>query len=356
MVPGTPAPARSTKDARLPSDDGGVKLVRPGTAVPEPLPSDGALRRARLGRAAGALLGAGWLLSLLLTLAAGPRPNAAGTLLALAGAGIGAILAARRWEEQTERSLRLLVVVGALHAAAAMVALDPSATLSAPIFLAVAVMAGLLAPGRTAVLACALALAGVALAVAALAPARDAAAVRHALVLAPALMLAASLTAGARAWRVARAQRGVHPLHGDPSLVHKPLADRARRDPDRFARLAMDLDLQEGRGMSVAEGNRLLRDIADALISHARVSAVVRRRATEMLVDRLERTVANIELEALGWFNFEQAYTQPLEDDAEAAEVIRRADEALAEARSRRGRRPLRDGADAPAGAERLHT
>ena len=235
-----------------------------------------------------------------------------------------------------------------------MVALDPSATLSAPIFLAVAVMAGLLAPGRTAVLACALALAGVALAVAALAPARDAAAVRHALVLAPALMLAASLTAGARAWRAARAQRRVHPLHGDPSLVHKPLADRAHRDPDRFARLAMDLDLQEGRGMSVADGNRLLRDIADALISHARVSAVARRRATEMLVDRLERTVANIELEALGWFNFEQAYAQPLEDDAEATELIRRADEALAQARARRGRRPLPAEADTPAAPERL--
>ena len=42
---------------------------------------------------------------------------------------------------------------------------------------------------------------------------------------------------------------------------------------------------------------------------------------------------ANIELEELGWFNFEQAYTQPLEDSGEAAELIRRADEALREAR-----------------------
>ncbi|HEY3021689.1 MAG TPA: hypothetical protein VGJ32_15935 [Solirubrobacteraceae bacterium] len=331
-----------------------MKLVRPGAVVSGPPLSDGAARRVRLGRAAGALLGAGWLLSLALTLAAGPRPDAPGTLLALSGAGIGAILAGRRWDRQTERSLRLLVVVGALHSAAAMVALDPSATVSAPIFLAVAVMAGLLAPGRIAVLACALTLAGVALAVAALAPARDAAAVGHALVLAPALMLAASLTAGARAWRVARANRAVHPLHGDPSLVHKPLADRAHRDPDRFARLAMDLDLQAGRGMSVADGNRLLRDIAEAIISHVRVSAVARRRATEMLVERLERTVANIELEALGWFNFEQAYAEPLEDSPEAAELIRRADEALAEARARRGRRPLPAVADAPPATERL--
>jgi hypothetical protein len=331
-----------------------MKLVRPGAAVSGPPLSDDATRRMRLGRAAGALLGAGWLSSLALALAAGPRPDAPGALLALAGAGIGAILAARRWDRQTERSLRLLVVVGALHAAAAMVALDPSATVSAPIFLAVAVMAGLLAPGRTAVLSCALALAGVALAVAAVAPARDAAALRHALILAPALMLAASLTAGARAWLAARAARGVHPKHGDPSLVHQPLLERARRDPDRFARLAMDLDLQAGRGMTVADGNRLLRDIADALISHVRVSAVARRKATEMLVDRLERTVANIELEALGWFNFEQAYAQPLDEDPEAAALIRRADEALAEARARRGRPPRVDGAEAPAGAERL--
>src|SRR3954471_24297175 len=336
-----------------------MKLVRPGTATPESrsLTTD-AMRRLALGRAAGALLSAGWLASLLLTLIAGPAVDGPGVMLALSGAAIGGILARRRWERQTDRSLHLLVAVGALHAAAAMVALDPSATVSAPIFLAVAVMAGLLAPRRAAVLACAGALAGVALMVAALAPARDAAALSHAAILAPALMLAASLTALVRARRAARAERASLIIpHGDPALVHAPLAERVRRDPDRFARLAMDMDLQEGRGMTVAEGNRLLGDIADALVRRVRLSTAARRQATAMLVARLERTAAhielevlggrvegpgaNIELEELGWFNFEQAYAEPLADAGEADEIIRRADEALALARERRGVRPL---------------
>ena len=145
----------------------------------------------------------------------------------------------------------------------------------------------------------------------------------------------------ARAWAAARAIRAGRPRIGDPALVHAPLAERARRDPDRFARLAMDLDLQEGRGLSTADGNRLLRDIAEALIAQVRVSAIARQKATEMLIERLERTVANIELEELGWFNFEQAYAAPLPDDTEAADLLRRADEALREARARRGRRPM---------------
>lgn len=321
-----------------------MKLVRPGTAAVAPLDlAPGAARRLRLGRLSGLLLAAGWLLTLVLA----PAHNASAGALAAAGAMIGLLLAARPWARQPERSLQLMVGVGAMHAAAAMVALDPSATVSAPLFLGVAALAGLIGSGRVAVLGSAAALAGIALAVAALAPGRAAGAVGHALALAPAIMLAASLAAAAVAWRATRATRVSVPALGDPALAHAPLAERARRDPDRFARLAMDLDLQAGEGMGVAEGNRLLHDIAEALIVHTRVSAVARRRATEMLLARLERTVANIELEELGWFNFEQAYAQPrLEDDHEAVELLARADEALREARERRGRRPLPADAD----------
>src|SRR5436305_11741648 len=100
-----------------------MKLVQPGAAASRsnPMSSDAA-RRVRLGRAAGALLGAGWLLSLALTVVVGPRPDSSGTMLALAGAAIGAILPQRRWERQPERSLRLLVDAYALHAAAGMIA------------------------------------------------------------------------------------------------------------------------------------------------------------------------------------------------------------------------------------------
>ena len=328
-----------------------MKIVRPGAAASRPIPmSSDAARRLRLGRAAGALLGAGWLLSLALAVVVGPLPDASGTMLALAGAAIGAILANRRWDKQPERSLRILVVVGALHAAAGMVALDPSADVSLPLFAAVAVLAGLLADGRRAALACGAALGAIALLVAELAPARGPEAVSHALVMAPALLAAVSLTAGGRALARARAARAARPPKGDPALVHRALATRAHLDPDRFAALAMDLDLQEGRGLTVAEGNRLLADIALALIERERERAIARRRATALLIERIERTVANIELEELGWFNFEQAYAQPFDtDDTEAAELLRRADEALREARARRGRRPVMEDVTAEA-------
>src|SRR4051794_34583956 len=106
-----------------------MKLVRPGAGTHTPQENDAAAgRRARLGRLAGALLAAGWLLTLLLAAVDGLVPDFSGVMLALAGAAIGAVLARRPWDRQPERSLRLLVVVGALHAAAAMLALDPSAT------------------------------------------------------------------------------------------------------------------------------------------------------------------------------------------------------------------------------------
>jgi hypothetical protein len=319
-----------------------VKLVRPGAEASRTIPlSSDAARRARLGRAAGALLATGWLLSLALAVLVGPRPDSSGTMLALAGAAIGGILSQRRWERQPERSLRLLVAVCAMHAAAGMIALDPSADVSFPLFAAVAVVIGLIAPTRPAGLGCSAALGGITLFIAALGPARGPDALANAAVMAPALMVVASLTAGLRAYSHARAVRAARPVKGDPSLVHAALAERARRDPDRFAALAMDIDLQEGRGMTVAEGNRLITDIAEALISRERERMIARRRATALLVERVERTVANIELEELGWFNFEQAYTQPLDDGTEAEDLIRRTDEALREARERRGRRPI---------------
>jgi hypothetical protein len=77
-----------------------------------------------------------------------------------------------------------------------------------------------------------------------------------------------------------------------------------------------------------------------------------------MLLNRLERTVANIELEELGWFNFEQAYAQPWQDTGEADAILRLADEALVEARRRRGIPPQpadvpAEATDAPARLER---
>src|SRR3954447_11555273 len=193
-----------------------MKLVRPGAGAPLLQETDAdAARRARLGRLAGALLAAGWLATLLFAAVDGLMPDFSGFMLALAGAAIGVILARRPWGRQPARSLRLLVAVGALHAAAAMVALDPAATSSIPLFVAVALLAGALARSRVAVLGCAGALAAIAVIVAELAPYRTPAAAGHALGLAPALLLAASLAAGARALADARSRRAEQPRLGE---------------------------------------------------------------------------------------------------------------------------------------------
>src|SRR4051812_44118870 len=68
-----------------------MKLVRPGAGAPKLSENDaGAMRRLRLGRLAGSLLAAGWLLTLALAATVGTTPDASGLLLALAGAGMQA--------------------------------------------------------------------------------------------------------------------------------------------------------------------------------------------------------------------------------------------------------------------------
>src|SRR3954471_12115331 len=68
-----------------------MKLVRPGIEATQPLHLDAAAaQRLRVGRIAGALLAAGWLLTPALAFAFGPRPDASGTSLApAAGVRLG---------------------------------------------------------------------------------------------------------------------------------------------------------------------------------------------------------------------------------------------------------------------------
>jgi hypothetical protein len=103
--------------------------------------------------------------------------------------------------------------------------------------------------------------------------------------------------------------------------VHAPLADRMARDPEAFARLVLDLDPRTA--MDAAHAERLLGEIAEALIAHEREMAHARRRAAQQLVSRLEQAVAGLELEELVGFNLESA-PEPIIDEAQAAEVLAR--------------------------------
>jgi hypothetical protein len=109
--------------------------------------------------------------------------------------------------------------------------------------------------------------------------------------------------------------------------VHAPLAGRAAHDPEAFARLVLDLDPRTA--LDEKQAQRLIGEIADALIAHERQMAVARRRATEALAARLENAVAGLELEELTGFNLETV-PEPIIDEAEAAEAVARVEALLA--------------------------
>jgi hypothetical protein len=89
------------------------------------------VNHARIGAAAGALITGGWALTLLLAAATGPVPSVAALVVVAAGLAAGALLIVRRWDREPGDTEMLPIVV-ALHATAAMVALDPSVAVAAP--------------------------------------------------------------------------------------------------------------------------------------------------------------------------------------------------------------------------------
>jgi hypothetical protein len=109
--------------------------------------------------------------------------------------------------------------------------------------------------------------------------------------------------------------------------VHAPLARRAADDPEAFARLVLDLDPRTA--LDPVQADKLIGEIAEALISHELHMAVARRRAAEQLVARLENAVAGLELEELTGFNLDTV-PEPIIDEAQAAEAVARVESLLA--------------------------
>jgi hypothetical protein len=109
--------------------------------------------------------------------------------------------------------------------------------------------------------------------------------------------------------------------------VHAPLGRRAADDPEAFARLVLDLDPRTALDATQAE--KLIGEIAEALIAHERQMAVARRHAATRLVARLEDAVAGLELEELTGFNLDTV-PEPIIDEAEAAAAVARVEALLA--------------------------
>ena len=127
--------------------------------------------------------------------------------------------------------------------------------------------------------------------------------------------------------RLIRKLFGTHKREDAMRAVHAPLAGRVAHDPEAFARLVLDLDPRTALDEQRAE--RLLGEIADALIAHERQMAAARRRAAAELAARLENAVAGLELEELTGFNLETV-PEPIIDEAEAAEAVARVEALLA--------------------------
>lgn len=249
------------------------------------------MHRLRVGRLTGLLLAACWLATLGLALGAGRRPGVLGLAFVALGLATGLALARRDWSAQPQRSVQLVVATTGLHSVAAALALDPSASVTWPLFLLAGALAGALVRNRTAVLVHAFALADAAVLIAVTRAGDDSRALRHALIVASGVMLAASVAAFLRVRGEIEdaAARAV----GDPAQVHAELAQRLALDPDRLAHLSMGLHLQAGRGMGTHDGARLLSAVARSLAQTESEAATVATAGA--LAEQLGRMLAGID-------------------------------------------------------------
>jgi diguanylate cyclase (GGDEF)-like protein len=323
-----------------------MRIVSPGKAVRD------TQRDARLGPMAGRLVALAWILSFAGAIGAGHVPTPHARALVLLGVAWGIGWARIRWDRNPGRSVRLLVVVAALQALAAMLALDPGATTSWPFFFIVAVLGARALRRPAAVAAHASALALGALAVAELGPQRAAGAPGHAAVLALGVLAAAAVTATLVAIGERR-ERAAAPL-GDARRLRARLAHDIAAEPERFAVLAMDVELAgvaASGGGTRAEAHR---EVARALLEEVRgkdlvasdedgfsvVAAGTDVAGARLLAQRLERALAELDIARTGALNASVGIAVFPDDGRTPAELLDRAGEELRAARA--GRRRLR--------------
>jgi diguanylate cyclase (GGDEF)-like protein len=328
-----------------------MKIVSPGMAVRE-TPSD--LRRGRLGRIVCATIVLGWAITALLGSVLGTLADRNAYLLAAVGAVTGAVWATKRWSEQPDRSLQVLLLAASLEACAAAIAFDRGVIAAWPFAILLAVVAGQVGRTRTevawqaGVLAVGQLLAGV------IGPDRAAASPTVSLVVAGAIM---ALALGGRLVMERRASVGTQrAIATDLHRLHERLSANVAADPQRFAVLTMDvqgMDMPDVAAFGQALSGQLRGTDLVAQTSGDQMSVVADTDAegAAALARRIEEAMAAYTREEIGHMNAAIGIAMYPSDGRTPDELLASADAALAEVRAAAAA-AMRAAAAAPAPVE----
>jgi hypothetical protein len=311
-----------------------MKIVSPGVAVRE-TPSD--LRRCRLARLVCAAIVAGWAITALLGAVLGTVADRNAYLLAAVGAATGVTWATKRWNEQRDRSMQVLLLAASLQACAAAIAFDRGVVVAWPFAIMLAVLAGQVGRSRTEVAWQAGAIAAGQLLAAVVGPDRAAGADTVALVVAGAVM---ALALGGRLARERRATAGERrALAVDTHRLHERLAANVAADPQRFAVLTMDvhgLPSPEVAALGQSLSGQLRGGDLVARSSGDQVSVVADTDAAgaAALARRIEQAMAQYTRDEIGHMNAAIGIAMYPADGRTPDELLASADAALAEVRA----------------------
>jgi hypothetical protein len=306
-----------------------MKIVSPGVAVRE-TPLD--YRRSRLGRLTCAAVVGGWALTMV---DAGLQDISIARnawLLAAVGIVLGLTWGTKRWEQQNDRSLQVLLAAASLQAIAAALAFDHGAAVAWPFALVVAVVIGKVAGSRAQVSGQLGLLVVGTMAAAAVGPQRGADAIEFAGIMAAICVMVAS--ASRITAEVAQRAGQAREVLGDLETLHQRLAATVASDPQRFAVLTMDV-----QGMNATE----IAEFQLSLAQHVRGEDLVARSSNDgfsiiadtdamgamALARRIEHTMAKYRDEEIGELNSAIGIAMYPEDGRTPNELLASADAAL---------------------------
>lgn len=305
-----------------------MRIVRPGTVVAE----DPALvRRRQLGRVVALLIVAGWTIAALSAHLQGTQADRNAWLLAAIGVVVGVTWATKRYDEQPDASLQILLFAASLQATAATLAFDRGVIAAWPFAILLAVAAGQVGRTRPEVIGQAGFLALGQLLAAAIGPDRAPNAMDAAIVLAPSIMLLATASA---AWRELRSDAGTTT---DAERLHELLTDAVADEPDGLAVLTMDVhgvdadrvaELRRALAATVRGGDLVARSSDDGL---SIVASGADGEGAEALARRIEEAMREHRHAETGALQAAIGIAVYPEDGRTADELLARADAVLAD-------------------------